>query len=549
MSKTFMTKHKAMTGLIAVSLALIIMLGGTFAWQSINQTALNEVSSTVNPGGRLHDDYIDITYGADGIADYSTMTFNKDVYVENFTSLASNGVQVYARIRLDEYMEIGKNAGQENSEAISVVSTATLADKSSWTTHIMNNDNDPFHDYWTWDLDGQTTYMPTFNKDKNSLDADINGVFPDFENTYTDYAGVTDKFDDVTVLEGEAIYERNADGTTKKSVKETHEVKPTLTSTVISMAAYQEILNDGNPDNDTGDYWVWDTDGWAYWANPILPDTATGLLLDEIKRTDAIIDEDWYYAINVVAQFITKDDIGYKDGDGFYDDKDGSLPPTADALLLLDEIGVDVTYEADDAEELEKALAHGGNIVLTDDITISKPLTVSANTTLDLGGHTINNTEIIYDETAKVWSLISVKGADTTLTINGGNFTAKADDCFAVDVRDGASVVINDGTFVGNISAVYVYEGTALINGGNFSIQQLADGAADKYNQMINAYNANLEAGKATITICGGKFEGFNPEAADDGNLVAANYEVVKSDDGNVYTVSKVAASTGEVTE
>ena len=33
----------------------------------------------------------------------------------------------------------------------------------------------------------------------------------------------------------------------------------------------------------TGDFWVWDDDGWAYWANAIQPDTATGLLLDGIE--------------------------------------------------------------------------------------------------------------------------------------------------------------------------------------------------------------------------------------------------------------------------
>lgn len=34
-----------------------------------------------------------------------------------------------------------------------------------------------------------------------------------------------------------------------------------------------------------GDFWVWDDDGWAYWANAIQPDTATGLLLDGIELT------------------------------------------------------------------------------------------------------------------------------------------------------------------------------------------------------------------------------------------------------------------------
>ena len=89
-------KKKVATTATALALAGLMLFGGTYAWQSISQTALNEASDVINPGGRLHDDF---------------NGENKDVYVENFTSLANNGVQVFARVRLDEYMEIGTNAG------------------------------------------------------------------------------------------------------------------------------------------------------------------------------------------------------------------------------------------------------------------------------------------------------------------------------------------------------------------------------------------------------------------------------------------------------
>ena len=82
-------KKKTLAAAGAVALAAIIALGGTFAWQAISQTALNEAAATLNPGGRLHDDF-------DGR--------NKDVYVENFTD---DGTAIFARVRLDEYMEIG----------------------------------------------------------------------------------------------------------------------------------------------------------------------------------------------------------------------------------------------------------------------------------------------------------------------------------------------------------------------------------------------------------------------------------------------------------
>ena len=84
-------KHKLISAIVAVSVAAALLLTGTFAWQSISQTALNEKIEEVNPGGRLHDDF-------DGT--------NKDVYVENF-----GDTPIFARVRLDEYMEIGAGAG------------------------------------------------------------------------------------------------------------------------------------------------------------------------------------------------------------------------------------------------------------------------------------------------------------------------------------------------------------------------------------------------------------------------------------------------------
>ena len=87
----------------------------------------------------------------------------------------------------------------------------------------------------------------------------------------------------------------------------------------------------------------------------------------------------------------------------------------------------------------------------------------------------------------------------------GGVF-ADEGDCFCVDVRNGGKLTINGGTFKGNISAVYVFEGEATINGGNFSIQQTDDTA--KYKYMLNCYDENYAVGKAKITVNGGNFSG-----------------------------------------
>ena len=195
--------------------------------------------------------------------------------------------------------------------------------------------------------EGKVTYLPTFNKNRDSLEADINGSFDAQFADYKEYT-LNQEVTDIAIYDADDnttdemadnkwdVTMAEAQGYVKVK-SEVHVVKESTTSYVIRM---EDWLN--NPVS--GNFWVWDEDGWAYWANPISPDSATGLLLDGISRTETVINEDWYYGINVVAQFITADDLGSaEDKTGFYDTSDGiSIPPSANAILLLKEIGVDV---------------------------------------------------------------------------------------------------------------------------------------------------------------------------------------------------------------
>lgn len=164
---------------------------------------------------------------------------------------------------------------------------------------------------------------------------------------------------------------------------------------------------------------------------------------------------------------------------------------------------------------LETALtqvAVGGRIVLNTNITLDEEVAVTKKVTLDLNGKTINNTTDIWvdEEDVDHWSLISVQaGGDLTITGNG-TMQAKANDCYALDVRDGGKLTIENGTFIGNISAVYVMEGDATINGGNFGIQQLSIYNDSRY--VLNCFDANYVNDTANITVNGGSFANFNPE-------------------------------------
>ena len=174
-----------------------------------------------------------------------------------------------------------------------------------------------------------------------------------------------------------------------------------------------------------------------------------------------------------------------------------------------------------DATKLVRDLAAGGDITLPTDVEMRSTGFVGEGTTstLDLNGKTIFNTNDVWDKNTTIdgvteqnWSLLSVKGKDATLTVNGdGKVEAKAYDCYAADVRDGGKLVINGGHYVGNIHAVYVLEGTAEINGGTFEVIQKYPDASKADEFVLNCYDANRANGTAKIIVKGGKFINFNP--------------------------------------
>ena len=153
-------------------------------------------------------------------------------------------------------------------------------------------------------------------------------------------------------------------------------------------------------------------------------------------------------------------------------------------------------------------------VELVKDVDLTQTVVVNKTITLDMGGKKLFNTADLWDNPNKEaanWSLISVReGGDLTITGNG-TFAAKKNDCYAVDVQDGAKLVIKDGTFVGNIHAVYVFEGTATIDGGTYSVQQKYPDESKAYEFVLNCYDANRANGTAKIIVNGGTFQNFDP--------------------------------------
>ena len=200
-------------------------------------------------------------------------------------------------------------------------------------------------------------------------------------------------------------------------------------------------------------------------------------------------------------------------------------------------------YTVTTADALTKAAKEGGIITVNDDIAPSDTVVASGTVQLNMNGKKLANTADIWSENENKWSLVSAQnGANLTITGNG-TFAAKENDCYAVDVQDGSTVTITSGTFNGNIHTVYVLEGTAIIQGGFYSVQQKYPDSAKADEFVLNCYDANRANGTAKIIVTGGTFVNFNPaDCQAEGahtNFVADGYKVVTEPHGTDtwYTV------------
>lgn len=178
----------------------------------------------------------------------------------------------------------------------------------------------------------------------------------------------------------------------------------------------------------------------------------------------------------------------------------GSITPTAGITTE------DALKNAISAASENETITLGGSITLTAPIIIKKKIT------LDMDGHTFSSTQDIWNDATDAWSFISVQ-ANGDLTITGnGTFQTKANDCYAVDIQDAtAKCTIENGTFVGNVHAIYVFAGSLFVNGGTYSIQQKYTNVNQADEFVLNCYDANRRNGSATISVSGGSFINFDP--------------------------------------
>ncbi len=235
----------------------------------------------------------------------------------------------------------------------------------------------------------------------------------------------------------------------------------------------------------------------------------------------------------------------------------GMIPVAASANSMTDCPGGDTCTHAaaignthyDTLQEAITAASPGQTIKLCNDIDPSQPIEVSKTLTLDLAGHKISNTSPIWDDSEKHWSLIRVANEGNLTLTGNGILEALQDDCYAVDLYDtDSNCTIEDGTFIGNVHAVYVFAGNLTVNGGTFSVKQkYSEEYPDEY--VLNCYDDNYKNETASITVNGGIFRGFNPQdcrAEGEGTDFCSDKCIVTSEEKDGITTYTVAPVTAE---
>lgn len=225
------------------------------------------------------------------------------------------------------------------------------------------------------------------------------------------------------------------------------------------------------------------------------------------------------------------------------------VPASAVTAFAETGTGTSVTEQVGSTayQKLAKAIADakaGDTITLSEDVDVQQTLVVDKQLTLDLAGHKLYNTKDLWDQPTKNdnnWSLISVReNGDLTITGNGV-LDAKKDDCYAVDLQGKtAKLTIENGEFIGNIHAVYVESGEAVVKGGKFSVQQVYPDANKAYGFTLNCYDANRDAGTAKIYVTGGTYYKFDPanNCAEGANTNFCVNGYTTTQDGDWYTVN-----------
>jgi len=275
---------KPLFAAVAAIVVVAAMIGGAFAWSDFSQSKTNKFRGTTDADVTLHDEF-------DGV--------NKDVFVEN-----SGTSTLYVRVRLDEYMEVG---------GTSFDPAADVKDKSTWMPHTYDAASHldcehvdalhMFHSYYTWEMSGAA---------RNYAEGTPGLVYSKLKEEVV--GGKTVEVVDTNPTGGKPMQAAAAPVTMSKYLA----LKTAAESQTAQDWGWQAAITDPADQAiwtalTTTGCWILDDHadggGWAYWSRPLVPGTATNLLLDSVNPTTKEPDDDWYYGIDVKLQAVTANDF------------------------------------------------------------------------------------------------------------------------------------------------------------------------------------------------------------------------------------------------
>ena len=230
------------------------------------------------------------------------------------------------------------------------------------------------------------------------------------------------------------------------------------------------------------------------------------------------------------SHFISEEDLATVElGSVIYDTEKEKMYLVLEPGVLT-EVDAEI-IAANTVEELIAAITTGGIIKISKDIDAPTAFTIAADTTITNNGTLTITEDTVGDGVFKV--------IDGTLTLDGKgtvNGLDKSGWSMAIWATDNGKVVIKDGYFT-NLGAhseedsdhydlIYASKnGQVEILGGEFE--------CETPQWTLNIKNESRETAK--IVVKGGKFHGFDPSKAEEGNFVAEGYKVVE--ENGIFTV------------
>lgn len=224
-------------------------------------------------------------------------------------------------------------------------------------------------------------------------------------------------------------------------------------------------------------------------------------------------------------------------------DRNTKNPSTSINTLILGDCTINGNILKSDG-----TLNFAGNVTLNGNVNVTKNKDDAANriivtgaTTLNLNGKIITPNDMGNNDTNFTALIVD---ADTTINadMNGGIDTQE-NGGYGINVRNGAKLTINGGTYYGGGTAVQAQKGFVIINDGNFAVEPYSNPVYG-YKFMLNCIDAAYKAGEAGFTVYGGTYTGFDPSNSDSetprASFVPEGYTCTKTGE-DVWTVTKNA--------